>query len=337
MAISGTASRKLVQWVPTTCQVVYQFLAICIVSICNVWTCRESKERCDMTTDQGPVVSSALLRSELVRRRREKQLTQEQVAGQLDWSSSKLIRIEGGRSAITKVDLDALLDIYGVASPDQRERLQALNRGARQKAWWDDHRAGLSVPFRTFLGYEAGATFIRGYQSLILPGLLHNRAYARVMTEVTVEDESRIDAIVEARMFRQEQKAKRTSPPREYYLLDEAVLRRRVGAPDDPTVMPGQLRELAARAKEEELLTLRVIPFAAGAHAGLTGPFYLLEFDPGLPDILYIDQGKNGISMVAGDDPRVAQYQDTFESMLGQALSAEESIDFMLAIAEEMS
>lgn len=290
-----------------------------------------------MTSDQGPVVSSALLRSELVRRRREKQLTQEQVAGQLDWSSSKLIRIEGGRSGVTKVDLDALLDIYGVTSPEQRERLQALNRGARQRGWWDEYRTLLNPPFVTFLGYEAGATFIRGYQSLILPGLLHNRAYARVMTAVSVEEESRLNAIVEARMLRQEQKAKRTSPPREYYLLDEAVLRRRVGVPSEPTVMPAQLRELAARAKEDELLTLRVIPFAAGAHAGLTGPFFLLEFEPELPDILYIDMGKNGISMVAGDDPRVAQYQDAFESILGKALSAEESIDFMLAVAEEMS
>lgn len=289
-----------------------------------------------MTSDQGPVVSSALLRSELVRRRREKKLTQEQVSGQLDWSSSKLIRIEGGRSGVTKVDLDALLDIYGVTS-SERERLQSLNRGARQRAWWDDYRAVLNPPFVNFLGYEAGATFIRGYQSLILPGLLHNRAYARVMTAVSTEEESKIEAIVEARMVRQEQKVKRVSPPREYYLLDEAVLRRRVGVPDEPTVMPTQLRELAARAKRDELLTLRVIPFAAGAHAGLTGPFFLLEFEPELPDILYIDMGKNGVSMVAGDDPRIAQYQDTFESILGKALSAEESIDFTLAVAEEMS
>ena len=50
-----------------------------------------------MSADQGPVVQSALLRGELIRLRREGGLTQEQVAAQLEWSPSKLIRVEGGR------------------------------------------------------------------------------------------------------------------------------------------------------------------------------------------------------------------------------------------------
>ena len=66
-----------------------------------------------VATDQGPVVQSALLRSELVRLRKESGLTQEQVAADLEWSPSKLIRVEGGRSSITKVDLDALITRYG--------------------------------------------------------------------------------------------------------------------------------------------------------------------------------------------------------------------------------
>ena len=66
-----------------------------------------------MASDQGPVIQSAILRTELVRLRKEKGITQEQVAGNLEWSASKLIRVEGGHSSITKVDLDALLDQYG--------------------------------------------------------------------------------------------------------------------------------------------------------------------------------------------------------------------------------
>ena len=88
-----------------------------------------------VATDQGPVVQSALLRGELVRLRKESGLTQEQVAADLEWSPSKLIRVEGGRSSITKVDLDALLTKYGVTSESTRERLQALNKGARERAW----------------------------------------------------------------------------------------------------------------------------------------------------------------------------------------------------------
>ena len=84
-----------------------------------------------MPSDEGPVVQSALLRDELVHLRTKRGLTQQQVAAALEWSPSKLIRVEGGKSSITKVDLDALLTEYGVTSESHRERLQALNRRAR--------------------------------------------------------------------------------------------------------------------------------------------------------------------------------------------------------------
>jgi transcriptional regulator with XRE-family HTH domain len=91
-----------------------------------------------MATDQGPVVGSAILRAELVRLRRDKGQTQEQVARRLEWSPSKLIRIEGGRSGLTKVDLDALLSVYEATS--ERTRLQDLNRTTRERGWWDAYK-----------------------------------------------------------------------------------------------------------------------------------------------------------------------------------------------------
>jgi transcriptional regulator with XRE-family HTH domain len=105
-----------------------------------------------MATDQGPVVQSALLRSELIRLRKDSGLTQEQVAGALDWSPSKLIRVEGGRSSITKVDLDALLGTYKVSSESLRERLQALNRGARERPWWATYRDELDPVYVEYVG-----------------------------------------------------------------------------------------------------------------------------------------------------------------------------------------
>src|SRR5579863_10085617 len=110
-----------------------------------------------MATDQGPVVQSMLLRGELVRLRKDSGLTQEQVAGALEWSPSKLIRVEGGRSSITKVDLEALLGEYGVTSESQRERLLSFNRGARERGWWDAYRDDIDPTYLTYVGYEAGA------------------------------------------------------------------------------------------------------------------------------------------------------------------------------------
>src|SRR5579859_2734279 len=105
-----------------------------------------------MPNDQGPVVQSALLRNELIRLRKDSGLTQEQVAGGLEWSPSKLIRVEGGRSSITKVDLDALLTAYGVTSESRRDQLQALNRGARERAWWDSYRDDVSPAYLNYVG-----------------------------------------------------------------------------------------------------------------------------------------------------------------------------------------
>ena len=97
-------------------------------------------------------------------------------------------------------------------------------------------------------------------------------------------------------------------------------------------------REIADRAERDDLVTVRVIPFEAGAHRGLYGPFTLLEFEGGLSDLLYIDAGRGEFaSMVQGDDARIAEYRDDFELLLEDALSAEKSVDLMRSAAEEMS
>lgn len=288
-----------------------------------------------MANDQGPVVQSALLRSELIRLRKEGRLTQEQVAQDLDWSPSKLIRVEGGRSSITKVDLDALLTKYRVTSESLREKMQTLNRGAREARWWDAYRENMAPDYLNFVGYEAGAAFIRQYQSSFIPGLLQTREYAEVLTANTV-DPARVAPVVQLRMQRQRELAERASPPRQYYVIDEGVIRRQVGIRKEPTIMPNQLRYVASRAQQDDLVTVRVIPFTVGAHPGLSGPFTLLEFEGGLPDLLYIDIGR-GRPTLATDDPVVAEYADDFERLVEESLPASESVELLLSVAEEMS
>jgi transcriptional regulator with XRE-family HTH domain len=277
-----------------------------------------------------------MLRSELVRLRKESEQTQEQVAGELEWSPSKLIRVEGGRSSITKVDLDALLTRYGVTSESTRERLQALNRGAREHAWWDKYRDDVAEPYLRYVGFEAGASFIRQYESFFVPGTLQTPEYAEAVVVGPVPA-VQIASIVGLRLQRQSELAQRSVPPRRYYVVDEAVIRRHVGISKDPAIMPNQLRSIADKAEADELVTVRVIPFGAGAHRGMLGPFTLLEFQGGLPDVLYIDVGRGEFAnMVQGGDV-VSDYRDDFESLLEDALSADKSIEFIRTVAEEMS
>jgi transcriptional regulator with XRE-family HTH domain len=293
-----------------------------------------------MTIDQGPVVNSAQLRSELVRLRREGALTQQQVAKELEWSTSKLIRIEGGHSSITMVDLDALLNKYGVTSAEERDELHALNREAKETGWWDRYRGKIGATYLEYVGYEAGAAFLRQSQNAFVPGLLQTAAYARVVTvvgAVDADDEERIAAVVGLRMQRQEELARRQNPPQMYFAIDEAVIRRHVGLTTDPAIMPDQLRHIADRAERDELLTVRVIPFSAGEHPGQFGPFTLLRFASRMSEILYLDAGLAGVNMVSGDEAQVAEYAEDFEELLECALTPDESIELMRRAADEMA
>ena len=232
-----------------------------------------------MATDQeGPVVQSMLLVENSSGLRKDSGLTQEQVAGNLEWSASKLIRVEGGRSSITKVDLDALLAQYGVTSESRREQLQSLNRGARERAWLDSYKDDVSPAYLNYVGLEAGAAFVRQFQLGFIPGLLQTEEYARAVTRVGSVEPSKVDLLVGLRMRRQSELARRSAPPRQYFVIDEAVIRRHIGMRKDRTIVPTQLRDIAGKAERDELVTVRVIPFGTGAHPGLFGPFALLEF-----------------------------------------------------------
>jgi hypothetical protein len=93
---------------------------------------------------------------------------------------------------------------------------------------------------------------------------------------------------------------------------------------------------IVSTAQADERITVRVIPFKVGEHVGLSGPFTLLEFDGGLPDVLYIDAGR-GLIELTSSDAQVAEYADNFENLLEAALSPAESLEFMQGVAEEIS
>lgn len=295
----------------------------------------ESERAAEMATDQGPVVQSALLRRELQLLRKEKNLTQEQVARSLEWSPSKLIRIEGGKSGLTRTDLQALLNHYGVTSESKAERLQLLNRGARETAWWSQYRGDVGEVYLNFVGFEAGASYIRHFHGTAIPGLLQTEEYGMVLTAGEV-GQVEVSRAVRLRQQRQKEMAKRENPPTRLYIIDEAVIRRHVGIRVDPAIMPNQLRHAADVSEHDDLVTVRIIPFKAGAHSGLFGAFTLLEFEAGLPDLLYLEGGRAANVLIAGDDERLAEYRDAFESLLDVTLSKEESIDLMRRAADEL-
>ncbi len=89
----------------------------------------------------GPVVQRTMLTTELKKIRRDLDLNQDEVAAALEWSPSKLLRIEGGGVGITTTDLRALLSYYGLTDPDQVGEFVELARGARRRGWWTSYKS----------------------------------------------------------------------------------------------------------------------------------------------------------------------------------------------------
>jgi Domain of unknown function (DUF5753) len=84
-----------------------------------------------------------------------------------------------------------------------------------------------------YVGYEAGASSIRQFPGPVVPGLLQTTGYAEALTTSAVEA-IEVAPVVKLRMQRQAELARRSHPPRQQYVLDEAVIRRHIGIDSDP-------------------------------------------------------------------------------------------------------
>ncbi len=282
--------------------------------------------------DQNPTLRARRLALELLRRREAAGLTREEVARQLEWSTSTIFRIETGRSHPQPGNVRVLLELYGVTGPE-RDGLIRLSREARQPGWWHSFRDILPNPYEVYIGLEAGAASIRNFEPVVIPGLLQTEDYARQTLrngpgELDRED---VERLVQVRMERQRILG-REDRPRLWAVLDEAIIRRVVGGPE---VMREQLRHLIDCA-EQGKTTLQVVPFGAGAHAGTTGPFVILEFpEPTDPDVVYVETLAGDIYLEAPTD--VDRYTLAFARLLAAALHPDDSVRLVQQVVGTMT
>ncbi len=283
------------------------------------------------------VVERALLARELKRLRVSSDRTLEEVASSLYWSVSKLIRIEGGTVGVQTTDVRALLDYYEITDHDVIARLVEISRSARTRDWWAPYRNVHNQEFLTYVGYETGAASITQVQSLVIPGLLQTEEYAREIARAfRVGERDTSGDVVEFRLERQAQVFGRQNPPKQTYLLDEAVIVRSVGMPGKPGIMRNQLLHLVELASRPEI-TIEVIPFTAGAHPGLRGPFTLLGFENRLDEVLYIESAQRGDLTLydSASADLIADYHEAFETLRGVSLGTDDSVKRIIRAADE--
>jgi transcriptional regulator with XRE-family HTH domain len=291
------------------------------------------------TTLHSPTAGRRRLRNALRHARDVAGFTQEQVAEAMDWSLSKVIRIETGGVGVSTNDLRQLLLLYRIDDPVKVSELVELARIGRQRPWWTQYKELIPSGYLHYVGLEDECSGLRSVATVAPPGLLQTEEYARAVVETgwwvaTAGDRGQpqpdeIAERVRIRMIRQQTVLRREPPPEITVVFDEAVLRRQIGGPE---VLRQQLLYLIEVA-EAAHITIRVVPF--NQVPSLVYPFGILEFpDPADPDVVYEEMG---LDMVVVDDAEeVGVCRRVFDRMLLASLSEAESVALVARVASEL-
>ncbi|MFD7238296.1 helix-turn-helix domain-containing protein [Streptomyces syringium] len=285
----------------------------------------------------GPAVRRRKLGAELRRQRELAELTSREAACAVGWHQSKVSRIETGCSGVKPSDVALLLDAYQVTDPELRALLGALcgagsadpgeGAGAR-RGWWYAYRDRLPPAYLDFISLESEASHLRTLETTVVPGLLQTPEYARAVTRAALNDPppEQVEELVRVRMARQT--VLRGERPLELCaVLDEAVLRHEVGGRE---VMAGQLRHLVTTGHMRHV-RLHVLPFSAGSHIGITGPFVIFSF-PRIADldVVVLDHLTSSLYLERKEDLRA--YGSAFATLRTRALSHENSLDYIAGL-----
>jgi transcriptional regulator with XRE-family HTH domain len=277
-----------------------------------------------------PAVQRRRLTVELRRARLAAGQTQREVADAMDWSTSKVIRIESGETGISRNDLKALLEHYGIADTATVNALIESARVAREDNW-ARYRSVYNPNTLKLFDFERSAAIIRETHPSYISGLLQTEEYCESLQQ-DVYHKTPEDAEVrwEGRLKRQALHD-RDSPPQVHVILDEAVIVRPVGG---ARVMSLQLEAVVDFASLPHV-KVQIVPFSRGATPIMEGPFILLSFeDPNDEDVLYLEHD----SYTIRDSPELTnEYFDRFLELEEKALSPDDSIALIKRTIQQMA
>jgi transcriptional regulator with XRE-family HTH domain len=279
----------------------------------------------------GPTVQRLVLGGHLRRLREQAGMTTERAAASIRGSHSKISRMEHGRVGFKERDIADLLTLYGVTDGPEREALLNLAKEANTPGWWQAYSDILPHWVEPYFGLEAAASFIREFELQFVPGILQIEEYARAVIRLgNLPSEDEVIRRAEARISRQEI-LHRADPPRVWAVLDEGALRRHIGGRD---VMKAQLRHLIEMCDHPNV-TLQILPFSAGAHRAMGGPFTILRYtEPDLRDVVYIEQLTSALYL---DKPtEVDAYLEVIEEVCLQADPSAKTQGFLNSVLSDL-
>ncbi|MEV5647683.1 helix-turn-helix transcriptional regulator [Nocardia sp. NPDC052254] len=261
----------------------------------------------------------------------------EDVAPLMQWSASKLSRIESGKSpAIRVLDVEALCRIYEIDDPEVSAGLLGLAKQSTGTSWWQAFDDVISGNFDLYVGLESSAQQLSMFQPHIVAGLLQTPAYARAVEQGYYSDisEQELERRIQLRIKRQSLLNRKFKPVAVDFVIHESALWTVVG---NGKVMAAQCHHLANLPVNVEV---RVLPYDAGFPAGLpTGPFAILDFGTDSkgretsPTVVYVELYAGDLYLERRKD--VARYRQAYSATLKAALDVPDSKRRLRQIARE--
>ncbi len=283
-----------------------------------------------MASQDDPGVYRRRLRLELRKAREAIGMTQRQAAGALDWSLSKIVRIEAGVNSVSVTDLRAMLQLYKVFDDAVINSLTRAARLGRAPAWWSRYRDAISPQLAQYLTDEGSASSIQVFHPYLIPGLLQTEDYALALLSAYTPDEL-AQRLVEMRMERQDNLFEQADPPVMEFIFGEEALHRIIGGPQ---VMRKQLHHLLDYIGRPNT-SIRIVPYSAGAHPGLRGPFLLLGLNDSGDPVLFVE-GPNGDYVTRDDNEMVVRSIVHFDLLRERAFSEGEARRLLNELIESM-
>ncbi|MER5221961.1 helix-turn-helix domain-containing protein [Streptomyces flaveus] len=249
---------------------------------------------------------------ELRRHREAAGLTQKQLGEIVNYTGSLIGQIETARKLPTPTfseRVDAALGTGGLLT-----RLVDLVMRSQLPAW-----------FQQVAELEARAIEICTFQTHMVHGLLQTEAYARAVLGSL--DQTDLDDRTAVRMARQ-RIFEKNEPPVFWAVISEAALHQEIGGPE---TMRGQLARLLSF-EGNPRINIQVLPYSAGAHAGLTGSYTLFRFASD-PDIVYTEGYGSGHPTANPDTVKDCSLR--YDHLQAAALSLRDSAELIRRVMEE--
>lgn len=281
----------------------------------------------------SPLVRRRRLAAELIRLRDEHGYSAARVAKEIGVVRQRISRLENGHVAPDLDEIMRILRLFDVSEP-RWQQIMTIAREAQERGWWAKYAEEMGTRQALYANLEAGASEIREYEMVYLPGLLQIPSYTQARVLMDRPDGATYShaRALEARAIRQ-RVLERPAGPHYEVIIDELAIRR-FAAP--AAVIADQLDHLVHTGHERPSITIRVLPLEAQIrqHDVPRSAFFTYRYpDPRDPVVVAVDTVTDDLVLTKESD--VTRYLDLYGKLQDAALPPSDSLDFLAKAAEE--